>query len=50
MSKTNMEDCKSSVFDSLFGEWKCKKKNRRIYKPEECEKCEEYKKENGSKS
>lgn len=36
------DDCKHMVFDEQWGEYKCKKKLIRIYKPEEQENCKDY--------
>lgn len=36
--------CEHAVFDELWGEYKCKKKERRIYEPVKPEDCEFYKK------
>lgn len=37
------QDCKYAILDTVWGEYKCKKKHHRIYNPDECANCGEYK-------
>ena len=38
-----VKDCKHSVFDKLWGEWKCKNKSHVLHHPDiQCEKCKDY--------
>lgn len=41
---TRCTTCEHAVFDELWGEYKCKKKHRKVYKDAESAKCEDYKK------
>lgn len=47
---SNCKICEHSVFDELWGEWKCKKRQTYIYRPEVIDDCEDYKKEKGEKN
>lgn len=38
----NCRDCKHSVFDEVWGEYKCKKKVIRLYDLDRFKDCEEY--------
>ena len=38
-----VKDCKHSILDKLWGEWKCKKKSHIIKHPENmCDTCKDY--------
>ena len=42
---SNCKDCIHSVFDEVWGEYKCKFYTHRIYNPEQIQNCPEYKKD-----
>lgn len=41
--------CEYAKLDELWGEYKCKKLQHKIYKPEESENCEHYKEKKESR-
>lgn len=49
----NCETCGYAILDEQFGEYKCKVRQHRVYKPEKMTNCEWYKKKekkNGTNS